>query len=129
MQVRANGLIVFVPKYGIEGPVYLDDDDDAAAAAADGGGGEGPGSTASGAHSAGGRPGQGRKGGAAAAADGKYVYDEEQQTVRSRDGATRYTVFDKCAVRICVEEAAGNRRQLVLRLVPRSELAAAEQMH
>ncbi|EFN55177.1 hypothetical protein CHLNCDRAFT_35599 [Chlorella variabilis] len=128
-RVRANGLIVFVPKYGIEGPVYLDDDDDAAAAAADGGGGEGPGSTASGAHSAGGRPGQGRKGGAAAAADGKYVYDEEQQTVRSRDGATRYTVFDKCAVRICVEEAAGNRRQLVLRLVPRSELAAAEQMH
>lgn len=23
LQVRANGLIVFVPKYGIEGPVYL----------------------------------------------------------------------------------------------------------
>lgn len=23
LQVKANGLIVFVPKYGIEGPVYL----------------------------------------------------------------------------------------------------------
>ena len=23
MQVKANGLIVFVPKFGIEGPVYL----------------------------------------------------------------------------------------------------------
>jgi exosome complex exonuclease DIS3/RRP44 len=23
MQVKQNGLVVFVPKYGIEGPVYL----------------------------------------------------------------------------------------------------------
>jgi hypothetical protein len=31
--------------------------------------------------------------------------------------------------RIVVEETHGNRRQLVLRLVPRSELPASEQMH
>jgi exosome complex exonuclease DIS3/RRP44 len=114
--VRANGLIVFVPKYGIEGPVYLDDGEAAAAAAEDGGGGR-----------------QARKAGggsaAAAAADGAYLYDEEKQTVRSSDGAVAYTVFDACAVRIAVEEAAGNRRQLVLRLVPRSELPETERMH
>jgi exoribonuclease R len=85
LQVRANGLIVFVPKYGIEGPVYLEDSAAAAAAA------DGP-APASG----------GRKKGApaaAAAADSLYVYDEEKQTVRSKDGSTHYTVFDKCAVR------------------------------
>jgi exosome complex exonuclease DIS3/RRP44 len=37
-------------------------------------------------------------------------------------------VFDKCAVRIVVEEGAGHRRQLVLSLVPRSELPASEIM-
>ncbi|KAL4428262.1 hypothetical protein ABPG75_002351 [Micractinium tetrahymenae] len=116
-KVRANGLIVFVPKYGIEGPVYLEDSAAAAAAASGGAGGSGGG--------AGGR----KKGAAAAAADSNFVYDEEKQTVRSKDGSTHYTVFDKCAVRITVEEAQGNRRQLVLRLVPRSELPASEQMH
>lgn len=37
-QVKANGLIVFVPKYGIEGPVYLvtrDNNKKGAAAAVD----------------------------------------------------------------------------------------------
>lgn len=104
VQVRANGLIVFVPKYGIEGPVYLDDGKPAA---------EGDGGSSS----------------TAAAADGAYVYDEEKQSVRSADGSVAFTVFDPCAVRIAVEEAAGNRRQLVLRLVPRSELPEAERMH
>lgn len=66
LQVRANGLIVFVPKYGIEGPVYLEEAAAAAAAAADG-----PGSSSGG---AGGR----RKGGAAAA-DSNFIYDEEKQ--------------------------------------------------
>lgn len=51
------------------------------------------------------------------------------QTVRSKDGAAHYTVFDKCAVRISVEESVGGRRSLVLRLVPREELPASEQMH
>lgn len=51
------------------------------------------------------------------------------QTVRSKDGATAYTVFDKCAVRIAVEEGAAGRRSLVLRLVPRSELPESELAH
>jgi exosome complex exonuclease DIS3/RRP44 len=28
LQVKANGLIVFVPKYGIEGPIYLTEKQD-----------------------------------------------------------------------------------------------------
>ncbi len=36
----------------------------------------------------------------------------------------RYQVFDACAVRIVVEEGIGHRKQLVLTLVPRSELAS-----
>lgn len=115
-KVRANGLIVFVPKYGIEGPVYLEEAAAAAAAVADGGG-------------ASGGAGGGSRKKVVSAADSNYVYDEEKQTVRSKDGGTHYTVFDKCAVRICVEETHGNRRHLVLRLVPRSELPASEQMH
>ena len=101
--MRANGLIVFVPKYGIEGPVYLEP-----TAAA-------PSSSAP---------------AAAPAADsaGAFVYDEEHQRVSSRDGSVQYRVFDKCAVRIVVEEGAGNRRQLVLQLVPRGELPAGEVM-
>lgn len=113
--MRSNGLIVFVPKYGIEGPVYLEDAAAAAAATADGG-----------------KPADGGKrrgAGAAPPEDSQYLYDEEKQTVRSRDGRLAYTVFDACAVRICVEEAAGNRRTLVLRLVDRSELPASERMH
>jgi exosome complex exonuclease DIS3/RRP44 len=37
-------------------------------------------------------------------------------------------VFDKCAVRIAVEEGAGHRRHLALALVPREQLPAAEVM-
>ncbi len=40
----------------------------------------------------------------------------------------RFTVFDKCAVRITVEETVGHRRQLVLALVPREQLPQAEVM-
>ena len=53
-QVRPNSIIVFVPKYGIEGPVFLEE---AEAAAAAGGHGARPGS----------------------AVDSAYVYDEEKQ--------------------------------------------------
>ena len=91
-QVRANGLILFVPKYGIEGPVYLTGKDAVAADAAE------------------------------------YVLDEAKQTVSSRDGRTRHTVFDKTAVRISVEETTGRRQQLRLALVPRSELPESERM-
>lgn len=125
-QVRSNGLIVFVPKYGIEGPVYLDDAAATAAAAGADGGSSGSGAGAGGSSGS----GKARRGvGAAPPADSQYVYDEEKQTVHSRDGRLAFTVFDPCAVRICVEEAAGNRRTLVLRLVDRGELPDSERMH
>ncbi len=85
-------MIIFVPKYGIEGPVYLVGKD-ASAEDAD-----------------------------------AYQLDEAKQTVSSKDGRTRYTVFDKVAVRISVEETAGRRQTLVLALVPRTQLPASEQM-
>ena len=68
-QVRSNGLIVFVPKYGIEGPVYLDD-----APPADGANGA-SGSSSSG----GGVGGAARRKGGAPPADSNFVYDEEKQ--------------------------------------------------
>ena len=72
-QVKANGLIVFVPKYGIEGPVYL-----TAKASADPAGGPagGKGSAGKGA--------RGAKECAAAEAAVEFVLDEEAQTVTSR---------------------------------------------
>ncbi len=76
-QVKSNGLLVFVPKFGIEGPVYLS------------GGGGGGGGGAAGAAAGGGGSGGAKK--AAAAAGGVegeavFVLDEEKQTVRSRCG-------------------------------------------
>jgi exosome complex exonuclease DIS3/RRP44 len=96
LQVKANGLVVFVPRYGIEGPVFLTDKDGNSLA-----------------------PG---------AADEQqqqpqFVLDEDKQTVVAADGSARYSVFDKCAVRISVVEGAARRRSIKLALVPRSELA------
>lgn len=91
-QVKANGLIVFVPKYGIEGPVYLTPKDNN-------------------------QP-----------AEQQYILDEEKQCVVAVDGSSRYTVFDKCAVKIVVEEGQAHRRQLVVSLVNRDELPEAEKM-
>lgn len=91
-QVKANGLILFVPKYGIEGPVYLTGKDAAAADVAE------------------------------------FILDESKQTLTSRDGSVRHTVFDKTAVRISVEETTGRRQQLRLTLVDRSELPESERM-
>jgi len=103
-QVRANGVIVFVPKYGIEGPVYLT---------------ERPGGGAA--------PARARAPAAAPACAGaELVLDEEKQTVSSRDGDVRFTVFDMAAVRIAVAEAAGHRRQLVLELADRALLPDSE---
>eukprot|EP00983_Pelagomonas_calceolata_P128257 1161493-Pelagomonas_calceolata.AAC.1 len=61
-QVKANGLIVFVPKYGIEGPVYL-------TPRADGNSNTGPSSSSS---------------NTKAAAESAFVLDEKKQTVVSR---------------------------------------------
>ncbi len=106
--MRANGLVVFVPKYGIEGPVYLTEKGRAGAAARTGGV-----PSAAAAH--------------AEAQEEEFVLDEEKQSVASRDGSVRYTVFDRAAVRISVVEGAGHRRQLLLQMVDRALLPASEQ--
>ncbi len=101
-----------MPKYGIEGPVYLAPKDKNNAAA--------PGSAASGsAASSGSGSGSGSK---------QFLLDEEAQTVTAADGSVRYAVFDKCAVRIGVEEGVAHRRSLVLTLVDRAELPDSERV-
>lgn len=96
VQVKANGLIVFVPKYGIEGPVYLTEKDGSSKQQQEG------------------QPPQ------------QWLLDEERQTVRTADGSQVYSLFDKCAVSIHVEETTGHRQTLVLELVPREQLPASE---
>jgi exosome complex exonuclease DIS3/RRP44 len=93
LQVKANGLVVFVPRYGIEGPVFLTNKD--------------------------GTPITDQQ----QQQQQQFMLDEDKQTVVSADGSMRYSVFDKCAVRISVVEGAARRRSIKLALVPRSELA------
>ena len=107
LQVRANGLVVFVPKYGIEGPVYLTEKAKTASM-------------------------QGIGAGNSAAKPGSedFQLDEDQQMIASKDGKIQIRIFDKAAVRITVVEGAGHRRQLLLQLedrglLPQSELASA----
>lgn len=92
IKVKGNGLVVFVPKYGIEGPVYLISKDKNNRA------------------------------------EEHFVLDEDKQTVSSVDGATRFTIFDKCAVRISIEVTMGHRRQLVLGLVSRDEIPEGDRI-
>ncbi|GLC34112.1 hypothetical protein PLESTB_000838700 [Pleodorina starrii] len=114
-KVKANGLVVFVPKYGIEGPVYLTARDKNNAATA---------STSA----AGGASGAGASRPAGQSGQQQFLLDEEAQTVTSADGSVRFALFDKCAVRICVEEGEAHRRSLVLSLVDRGELPESERM-
>lgn len=97
VKVRANGLIVFVPKYGIEGPVFLISKDE-----------------------------KGKKAANAAAEEDNFVVNEEAQSVTSKDGKQKFVVFDKLAVVIEVEETTGRRRQLHLALTDRAELPPSE---
>ncbi len=120
-RVRANGLVVFVPKYGIEGPVFFDAAERAAKEAA----GVGGAGAAAGAAAEGGS-GAGAAAEVAAAPAGAWVYDEEAQSVRSACGSASYALFDAAAVRISVAEGAGRRRALRLELVPRALLAAED---
>lgn len=84
-----------MPRYGIEGPVFLTEKEgEAAAAAAD------------------------------VQQQPQFVLDEDKQTLVAADGSVRYSVFDKCAVRISVVEGAARRRSIKMALIPRSELAA-----
>ena len=71
--MRANGLIIFIPKYGIEGTVHLNPKDQDPASALEGQ----------------------QSNGAAPEAAGSFLLNEEKQTVASPDGSLAYTVFDK----------------------------------
>ncbi|KAL3151102.1 hypothetical protein ABBQ38_012969 [Trebouxia sp. C0009 RCD-2024] len=113
-RVRANGLIIFVPKYGIEGPVYLTSKD--ASKGHDRHSSHMQASTT------------GSSGSTADSAQDEFTLDEDKQMVTSKDGQRSYTVFDKAAVKISVEETFGHRRHLKLLLVDRSELPVTEQM-
>jgi len=119
-RVKSNGLIVFVPKFGIEGPVFL--------SAVDGRTGNVSGNpttsttrkkvktAATGAHED------------ISMADGPFHFDEDKQLVSNASGSIKYTIFDPCAVKIFVQEGAGRRRTLVLELLPREELPESEKM-
>ena len=111
-RVKSNGLIVFVPKFGIEGPVFLPAVEEKDRSQA------GPGAAAA----------VGSRVSGIAKEGGAFIFDEEKQTVRNTSSTIQYTIFDPCAVRIFVEEGAGRRRTLVLELVPRAELPETEKM-
>ena len=130
-------MIVFVPKYGIEGPVYLTKKDSKTSQGSTGSKAEtsAPGSAASvattAAASSNGQthtPAQPQAQSQGTKQSEEFVLDEEKQTIVSQEGGRSYTVFDKAAVRITVEETFGHRRHLQLTLVDRSELPASEQM-
>lgn len=115
--IRANKLIVFVPKFGIEGPVYLDDED-----VVDGGM-----SMFTSARCKGDTPSSRKDGN-----DGSplYVFDEEKQVIKdATSGTIQYTIFDPCAVQIYVEEGVARRRTLVLKMISRQLLPESEKMN
>lgn len=109
-QVKANGLVVFVPKYGIEGPVYLAGPKDK--------NNHNPTTAPPAAVQPPPTDGRGLQ----------YILDEEAQTVRSTDGSVAFSVFDKCAVRISVEVGVAHRRSLVLQLVERGLVPESERV-
>ena len=105
-----------MPKYGIEGPVYLTKKDSISK------GQDSRHSSSMQASTA------GSTGSTADSAQDEFILDEDKQMVTSKDGRRSYTVFDKAAVRISVEETFGHRRHLQLMLVDRNELPVTEQM-
>jgi len=110
-RVKANGLIVFVPKFGIEGPVFL--------SAVDGAGNSSSKKkvkTSTGTSED------------ITMSDGAFHFDEDKQVVSNASGSVKYTIFDPCAVKIFVQEGTGRRRTLVLELLPREELPESEKM-
>jgi exosome complex exonuclease DIS3/RRP44 len=108
---RANGLIVFVPKYGIEGPVLFDGDGDDDA-------GDAPPAA---------KRAKGVAGAAAAAAPDVWELAPDGCSVARRDGSARYAQFDRVAVRIAVATSAVARRErLTVTLAPLAELTPAE---
>jgi exosome complex exonuclease DIS3/RRP44 len=109
LQIRPKGIVLFVPKFGIEGPVDRIDD---AATSADAANVAGPSASS----------GEARKD-----AEAAFVCDVRRQVATARDGRV-FRVFDKAAVRISVETVSNNRRRLVLELVDRSLLPESEKV-
>jgi exosome complex exonuclease DIS3/RRP44 len=100
---RANGLIVFVPKYGIEGPVLFD--------AADDGDAEPPRKRAK----------------AAPGAVTEWELADDGCSVAHRGGGARYTLFDRVAVRLkVVSSAVARRERLSVSLAELSQIQASE---
>ncbi|KAJ7555172.1 hypothetical protein O6H91_05G024900 [Diphasiastrum complanatum] len=87
VKIRSNGLIVFVPKYGIEGPVYLT------------------------------KKGTKEETELVSDIDGKWIIDEEHQTLLSQDGKRRYKVLERLSIYIQVVEPQPNRPKLELTLM------------
>lgn len=101
-KVQSNGLIVFVPKFGIEGPIFFADDVKTSSRGEENDSGD---------------------------LHRSLVFDVERQTISSSCGTIRFTIFDPCAVRISVKEGIGRRRALVLELVDRNALDVADRVH
>ena len=99
VQVGTSAVTVFVPKYGIEGPIYLVQKLTEASSSP-----------------------------AMPALEGDFVVDEDKQTVTSHDGQLRFAIFDALAVRISVVEGAGRRRKLLLELADGTDLMDADRM-
>lgn len=108
VKVRRDGCVVFVPKYGIEGPVEVDAQDDDLAK----GKGKGNNQAAAAGEAA-----------AAAAPPGgcppRWRFDEARQRVEDarQAGGRAAGLFERVRVRISARESAGRRRRLVLELV------------
>ena len=100
---RANGLIVFVPKYGIEGPVLFD--------AADADDAEPPRKRAK----------------AAPGVASEWELSEDGCAVAHRGGGARFTLFDRVAVRLkVVSSAVAKRERLSVSLADLSDIKAEE---
>jgi exosome complex exonuclease DIS3/RRP44 len=105
VKVRREGCVVFVPKYGIEGPVEVEEQEEGG-----GGGGRG-GNNKAGGGSAGDRPQQQQQ-------QQRWRFDEAAQRVEdAAAGGKAAGLFERVRVRISAREGAGRRRRLVLELV------------
>jgi exosome complex exonuclease DIS3/RRP44 len=85
-RVKRNAVIVFVPKFGLEGGVLLQNEEE-------------------------------------------YTLDEQHQSlIKKSDGSIIYKIFDRCAVKIRVEEGFGRRKSLLLELCDPSLVVPADRM-
>lgn len=119
--VRGRGeLVVFVPKYGIEGVVRLEDAKGNEAEEEEEETKEERTSNVSSASRLSALfPG-------VSSPSAPFSYDEERQSVFDSRGQRLVRVFDKCAVKVAVQEGVGGRRWLQLQLVERSRIPKDE---